>query len=65
MADTKKTVVRFEASEFDKMKYILWYLQDGRSQNTYITEAVNDKIAAFEKKHGAITDEKLKEARII
>lgn len=65
MADNKKTsqiIVRLTKPTFLKFKYLAWYNKDTMSEAVGVF--IDKEIAAFEKKHGPITDELIKEARI-
>ncbi len=55
-------LVRVTSELKNKMKYVAWH--DRLSDTDLLTDLLEKAITTFEKKHGPITDEQLKEARI-
>lgn len=56
-------LIRVTSDVKSKAKYLAWFAR--LSDTDLITDMLTKEIAAFEKKHGAITEKQLKEARII
>lgn len=63
MAKNAQIIVKMESELKNKLSYAAWH--DRESITDLVTEFINKKVAAFEKKHGVITEEQLKDARII
>lgn len=56
-------IVKLRSEQKHKLAYLVWH---GRTDITdLVTKHIDSKIAAFEKKHGEITEQQLKDARII
>lgn len=55
--------LRIEEGTANKLKYIAWH--DRKSNTDIYKQAFESLISEWEKKNGAITEDQLKEARII
>ena len=62
MAKDAQIIVKLSADKKDKLAFIAWH--DRETITDIVTAGIDKHLAAFEKKHGPITDEQLKEARI-
>lgn len=61
--EEKRYTSYFPTSDIDKMAFIAWH--DRKDKKNVWAAAIATYIASFEKKHGVINDEQLKEARVI
>lgn len=63
MSNTVTYNQRLDKELHSKIKYISWH--ETTTVTSIVTSAIEKEVKAFEKKHGAITEQQLKDARIV